>query len=174
VRYELLPDACLMSVEARSSVHPVRVETTRITGHLDADVEDGDVVVRPGARLEVMMDGLRSGNPLLDRETRRRMDLRRHPTLVAELSDARSLGSGRLACRGQVTFQERTQPVTGELRVHADDDGGLRIEGRQQVDVRRWGLQPPRLLVLKVDHEVTVELRLRARAGTPPSAGAAD
>jgi polyisoprenoid-binding protein YceI len=164
VRYELLHDACSMTIEARSSIHPIRVETPQVTGHLDADVEDGEVVVRAGARLEVVMDGLRSGNPLIDRETRRRMDLRRHPRLVAELSDARALGDGVLACRGQVTFQERTRPVTGELEVRAEEDGDLRIEGRQDVDVRRWGLEPPRLLVLKVDPEVTVHLRLRARA----------
>jgi hypothetical protein len=163
MRYELLHGACSMSVEARSSVHPVHVETSEVTGHLDAEVEQGQVVPRPGARIEVLMDGLRSGNPLLDRETRRRMDLRRHPRLVAELSDARPLGDGVLACRGQVTFQERTRPVTGELVVRADEDGDLHLEGRQEVDVRRWGLEPPRLLVLKVDPEVTVRLRLRAR-----------
>jgi hypothetical protein len=152
-----------MTFEARSSVHPIRVETAELSGRLEAEVVEGDVRVLPGARLEVPMDGLRSGNPLIDRETRRRMDLRRDPRLVAELLDARAAGDGLLACRGQVTFQGRTEQVEGELRVEEEDDGTLRLGGRQVVDVRRWGLQPPRLLVLKVDPEVRVHLELIAR-----------
>jgi hypothetical protein len=163
VRYELLDEGCSMTFEARSSVHPIRVETAEISGSFEAEAEGGAVRVLPGARLEVPMDGLRSGNPLIDRETRRRMDLRRDPRLVAELLDARPAGEGRLACRGEVTFQGRTEQVEGELHVEEQDDGSLRLGGRQVVDVRRWGLQPPRLLVLKVDPEVQVSLRLLAR-----------
>jgi hypothetical protein len=163
VRYELLHESCSMTFEARSSVHPIRVETTELSGRLEAEVAGGRVRVLPGARLEVPMDGLRSGNPLIDRETRRRMDLRRDPRLVAELLDARLAEDDVLACRGEVTFQGRTEPVDGELLVEERDDGTLRLSGQRVVDVRRWGLQPPRLLVLKVDPEVRVHLQLLAR-----------
>jgi hypothetical protein len=163
VRYELLREGCSITFEARSSVHPIRVETAEITGGLEAEVEGGQVRVLPGARLEVPMDGLRSGNPLVDRETRRRLDLRHDHRLVAELIDARPVGDGLLACRGEVTFQGRSQEVEGELHVGDQDDGTLRLSGGRVVDVRRWGLQPPRLLVLKVAPEVRVHLQLRAR-----------
>jgi polyisoprenoid-binding protein YceI len=163
VRYELVAGDSRLAFAARSSVHPIAVEAGEVRGHLDAEVEGEVIVVAPGARLEVDLAGIRSGNPLVDRETRRRLDLRRHPTLVAELSDARPLDAGMVACRGQVTFQGRTHPVTGELHVGRERDGTLHLEGRREVDVRRWGLEPPRLLVLRVEPEVTVRLRLLAR-----------
>lgn len=163
MRYELLREDCSMIFEARSSVHPIGVEAAEISGGLEAEVDGGDVRVLPGARLEVPMDGLRSGNPLIDRETRRRMDLRRDPRLVAELLDARRAGGGRLVCRGAVTFQGRTEQVEGELQVEEQDDGALLLSGQRVVDVRRWGLRPPRLLVLKVDPQVRVHLQLVAR-----------
>jgi hypothetical protein len=167
MRYELVEGACRMAMVARSSVHPIRVEATQLEGWLEAEVEDGRVSLAPGARLEVHLEGLRAGNPLVDRETRRRLDLRRHPRLEAELTSARAVGGDRLACTGDVTFQGRTCTVAGELRVTPREDGGLDLEGDHLADVRRWGLEPPRLLILKVDPEVQVRLELVARPVAP-------
>jgi hypothetical protein len=163
MRYELVEGASRMSMVARSSVHPIRVEATQLAGGLEAELEAGRVTLVPGARLEVHLEGLRSGNPLVDRETRRRLDLRRHPRLEAELTTARHGTGDLVACTGDVTFQGRTCTVTGELRVTPRADGGLDLEGDHLADVRRWGLEPPRLLILKVDPEVQVRLELVAR-----------
>lgn len=167
MHHELVADRCRMTIEARSSLHPIRVETTELTGHLDVERTDRGVAIASGARLEVELGGLRSGNPLVDTETRRRIDLRRHPRLTATLLSATPAGDGTLACVGEVTFQDRTERVEGRLEVR-DADEGLEISGTQVVDVRRWGLRPPRLLVLKVEPEVRIRLDLRARPADAP------
>jgi hypothetical protein len=167
VRYELVEGACTMEMVARSSLHPVRVEATAMTGSLEASDEDGQLTVAPGAHLEVRLDELRSGNALIDRETRRRLDLRRHPRLLAELNAARPAARDVLACTGAVTFQGRTCTVAGELRVSRREGGVLAFAGEHLADVRRWGLEPPRLLVLRVDPEVHVRLQLLARPVPP-------
>jgi hypothetical protein len=162
VHCELLGGASRLAIEARSSLHPIHVETREITGHLDAHMVDGEVVPHPGARMEVRVADLRSGNPLVDREARRRLDPRRHPTLVGELTSARRTARGVLGCEGEVTFQGRTCQVRGDLHVSLLGGGDLRLVGEQRVDVRRWGIEPPRLLALRVHPEVTVRLDLRA------------
>jgi hypothetical protein len=87
----------------------------------------------PSARLELAVDRLRSDNPLFERELRRRADARRHPGIV------------------------------GELRLLAGDDGGFELKGEQVFDIRDFGIDPPRLLMLKADPEVRVRVRLVAR-----------
>lgn len=162
-RYELLAGS-RPSISASSSVHPIEVQASDVRGGFEADPADGEFVVQPGAHLEVEVRDLSSGNVLVDRETRRRLDPRTHPVLAARLTAAEPAGPGVLACRGTVAFQGHTEPVEGELSVRRVAAGELSLSGEQRVDVRRWGVHPPRLLLLKVDPVVTVALELRAHA----------
>jgi hypothetical protein len=160
-RYELLADSRL-SIAANSSVHPIEVQATDVRGGFDAELVDGELVVEPGGHLEVDVRGLSSGNVLVDSETRRRLNPRAHPMLEARLTVAEPAGPGVLACRATVDFHGHARRVQGQLSVRQDGDGDLVLTGEQRVDVRRWGVQPPRLLLLKVDPIVAVTLELRA------------
>jgi hypothetical protein len=162
-RYALVVGASRLRIEARSTVHPIEVEASDLTGSFDADVAEGEVVVRPGAHLEIEVRDLSSGNVLVDQEARRRLDPRRHPRITAELTAWGPVSPGVAACRGVVAYQGRTVPVEGELRVTEAAGGGLVLEGRQRVDVRDWGIRPPRLLLVKVHPVVTVVLELHGR-----------
>lgn len=162
-RYELVPAESRLAISARSTTHPIQVEAGSVHGEFRA--ADGDA---PGfgspARLVVDVAGLQSGNLLIDRETRRRLDLRRHPSISAEVTSAHPTGeSGCFRCEGTVTVMGVTRPASGEISVEVGADGAIRLHGQQTFDVREWGLQPPRLLVLRVQPEVEVTLDVWGR-----------
>jgi polyisoprenoid-binding protein YceI len=161
----ILPDRSEVLVDARSSVHAIRGRASQLSGEVDVDIVDG----RPGSslrgRIEVPVRGLRSGNPLEDRELHRRVDARRFPTIVGEVRSATAVdGDGLFRVEGDITFHGVTQPVTGEVQVSVDSDAVV-IEGEHVFDVRDFGITPPRILMLRVEPEVTVRIRLAAALG---------
>ncbi len=147
-------------------MHPIHSTSTGLAGFVHLDVEARRPDAGPGAtlgRLEVPLGELRSGNPLIDRETRRRLDTKQHPSIVAELARLTELDDGRYGAEGKITAMGETSAVSGELTIAVGDDGRLTIEGEQEFDVRDWGVQPPKLLMLKVYPDVVVRVRLVAR-----------
>ncbi len=160
-RYELAPDRSRFEIDASSSVHGIHAATDGLTGFIEL-VDDGSAEPSLG-RLAVPLTGLKSGNPLVDRETRRRLDVKRHPEIVCELTELSALDNDRFRARGTITLLGETVEADGELRITVKDDE-LEIEGERTFDVRDWGVRPPRLLVLKVDPEVDVRIALTARS----------
>jgi polyisoprenoid-binding protein YceI len=160
----IVPEASEVLVEARSSLHAIHGRATQLSGEVEVEVVDG----RPGkslrGRIEVPVDGLRSGNPLEDRELHRRADARRFPAILGEVRSATSDGDGRFRVEGDVTFHGVTQSVTGEVRVSVEGDR-LVVEGEHVFDVRDFGITPPRILMLRVEPDVTVRIRLVVEPG---------
>jgi polyisoprenoid-binding protein YceI len=69
---------------------------------------------------------------------------------------------GRYRVRGAVTFRGVTREHTDELTVHPIEDGGVRLEGRSSFDVRDFGMDPPRILMLRVEPQVDVRVDIVA------------
>lgn len=166
-RYDIVPGASRVSVDASSSVHPIHVEATELSGFLDLEIaDDGELEPAgdPIGQVQVKVEDLKSGNRLIDKETDRRVDTRKHPNVVGELTSLESVGNGRYRASGEIKFHGVTHAVEGEMRIELDDDGKLVLTGQQTFDVRNWDLQPPKLLMLKVDPEVEVEIEVHAEA----------
>jgi polyisoprenoid-binding protein YceI len=159
-RYVLDPGRSQVWIAGSSSVHPVHATATGLEGWADVDIGSEPVIDAGEVRIEV--ERLRSGNPLVDRETRRRIDARRFPEIVGTVASAERLGDGRLAVTATVAFRGEECRVEGELILSTDADV-LVMEGSQIFDVRDWGLEPPRLALLKVHPEVEVRVHLEAR-----------
>ena len=142
---------------ATSSVHAIRT-TGSATGWLESAFDDDGF--SPGAalhgRLEIPLAGLTSGNPLIDREMKRRVDTSTHPFIVAEIVSTEDTGGNTARITGTIRFLDEETLVEGELNLHP----GPRLGGVGEFDVRWWGLEPPRLFMLKVDPIVTVEIDL--------------
>jgi hypothetical protein len=70
---------------------------------------------------------------------------------------------GGCQVRGTLTFHGTTKAVEGEV-VFEVRDGGRRLEirGERIFDVRDYRLQPPRLLLLRVQPQVTVRATVTA------------
>ena len=93
-RYLIDASKSRVSIEARSSLHPIHTETVGLEGWLDLDVHDGRIQV-DGARghVEFPVVKLKSGNALEDKELQRRIDARRFPIISGELEFIRENGA---------------------------------------------------------------------------------
>jgi polyisoprenoid-binding protein YceI len=171
VRHLLDPDRSELAIHATSSVHPIDTSAS-VTGWIDVDVDDdGRLDLSGSASGEVELDlrGMRSGNPLIDREAERRLQVGRHPTVTGRLLSLTAGDDGAFEGAGELDFHGVTRPVAGTLRIGADTDGELELTGSLELNVTDFGVKPPSLLVVRVHPEVRIELR--AVAVRDPAAG---
>ena len=147
-------------------MHPVHGSASNLSGYLDADFS-GDLLVTdppPKMHVEVPVEQLHSGNSLQDREMWKLIDSRRFPTIAADLRSLERDGAdGRYKASGDITLAGRQRRYSGNVTV-ARDGELLHVQGEIRLDIRDFGLQPPRFLMLKVDPEVNIRLRLLAAA----------
>lgn len=173
--YRLVPQRSTVQVEARSTLHPIHGEASGLSGTLDLGVAAGRLdVTRPWvASVSLPVAALRSANPLQDRELARRIDARRYPTIdgvvtaVEYLGDAGDPAGGgtteaRWRVTGDVTFRGVRRTHTDEVTVAVQPDGAVAIDGRSTFDIRDFGMEPPRILVLRVYPDVVVRVRALA------------
>jgi hypothetical protein len=162
-RFDFDPGFSQVWVEGSSSVHPIHGTATGVTGWIELVLSDDGTVDASGfaGEVHVAVDRLSSGNVLVDRETRRRIDATRHPEIVGRVTAAERIASDRLAVTGDIAFRGEVASVTGELVV-ARDSERLVVEGTQTFDVREWGLRLPRIGFLRVHPDVRVRVRLVA------------
>ncbi len=163
--YVLDPDRSMLSIEGRSTLHPIRSDATGLQGwvELTFDSRGGiDLAAPASAHLEFPLSRLRSGNPLLDRETERRVEAKRYPVITAELAQLASAeDADHVMARGAVSFHGVTTDLLGIVQLR-QDDGELEINGEVRFDVREFGVRPPRLLALRVHPEVAVIMHAHA------------
>jgi polyisoprenoid-binding protein YceI len=156
-RYSVDAAGAAIAFVATSSVHPIRTHGVA-SGWLEASFDDAGFA--PGknlrGRLEVPVADLSSGNPLVDREMKRRVDTATHPLIVAEIESTEDTNGNTATITGTIRFLGMETLVEGELNLFP----GPRLTGVGEFDVRWWGLEPPRLLMLRVDPIVTVEIDL--------------
>jgi polyisoprenoid-binding protein YceI len=165
-RFEIDPTASLMSVDGRSSLHPIHAETSGLQGWIDAEVlggGTGQVEVDAG-RLEIPLTQLFSGNRLYDAELHRRIDIRRYPTVTAVLSDWQPTGRpGSYRVRGDICFRGVTRGVEDDMALSVEDDHTVVLDGARVFDIRDFGMDPPRLLTMRVFPEVTIGVAVVGR-----------
>jgi polyisoprenoid-binding protein YceI len=152
-------------IAARSNVHPIRTEATGLEGWLDLDVRGGiiDVDQPLGGHLEFPVENLRSGNPLEDRELRRRIDARRYPTIVGDLKTMKQTDDqSRYIVGGDLTFRGTSRSYEGEMTIELPNTRTVSLSGESVFDIRDFGMDPPRILMLKVEPEVTVRVEIVA------------
>jgi polyisoprenoid-binding protein YceI len=158
-RFRIVPERSRIWVDARSSLHPIRVETTGLRGYLDATLVDG--ALAPGSpttgSIEIETDRMKSGNALYDHELERRLEVRKYPFIRGSVREVHALGDAqRYRVLGQLEFHGVVRPVEGEVRLRVVDQRTLEIEGERVFDLREYGLDPPRILMLKVYPDVRV------------------
>ena len=151
-------------IEARSSMHPIHGEAEGLEGSIEANVADGRIEVAEGPRIQIQLpvDKLQSGKRLEDAEMMRRIDARRFPKIRGETTELKENG-GAYRVRGDLTFHGVTRPVEGEVTISAPDERSLLIEGEQVFDIREFGVEPPKILMLKVHPDVRVRVKVVAQ-----------
>jgi hypothetical protein len=156
----------VLTFEARSTLHPVRGQNASIAGYIDADsMPVGTLVLdpTPAMHIDMAVEGLTSGNAMLDQQMWKLIDSKRFPRISADLRGlAPGSSPGRFSATGDVTLAGRVRSYEGEL-VFGLDPGVLVVDGDLVVDIRDFGLTPPSLLILRVDPVVKVHLHLVAK-----------
>ncbi len=155
-----------MQIEARSSLHPINARTNGLEGFVELEVRGGgkvNLAVAPSGRLSLPVGLLQSGNRLEDRELQKRIEARRFPTIDGVLTSMAPSGSdGGYRVRGDVSFRGVTRSCEDDMAVGLIDGDTLRLQGRSTFDIRDFGMQPPRILMLKVEPEVVVKVDIIA------------
>jgi polyisoprenoid-binding protein YceI len=159
-RLRIDPELSEVTLAARSSVHPIIAGARPrgwFEGVLDGAFSDDGAM---HGHIEIPVEDLSSGNRLIDRETRRRIDATAYPLIVGDLTGVVQAEPLRVVVEGEVEFYGQSVLLEGELHLERSPENAPIIVGEGTVDVRWWGLNPPRLLVLKVDPEIEVSVRL--------------
>jgi polyisoprenoid-binding protein YceI len=178
-RYDIVPERSRVWIDARSNVHPIHSTTDGLEGYIDFDgtaVADArgaavNIGANPSGRLSLRVERLRSGNRFEDRELHKRVDARRYPTIDGVLTSMKPVGTGgRYKVSGDVAFRGVTRPCEDEMSVTPLDDRTICLEGKSTFDIRDFGMEPPRILILRVEPDVVVRVEIVAtkRDGKQP------
>ncbi len=164
-RYRILPDQSSVTIDARSSLHPIHSSTDGLEGFVELEAEAGriDATAPVAGKLSLPVSRLSSGNRLEDRELQKRIDARRFPTIEGELTALQPDGDDdRYRVTGNLSFRGVTKRYEDGLTVNVVDDHTLRLSGAATFDIRDFGMEPPRILMLKVEPEVAVRVDIVA------------
>lgn len=152
-------------VRARSSIHDTDTVWDAVSGTITADPAD-----LAAAEVELAVDMTRydAGDFLRNRKLKKDLGLEKYPTArfrLAALREVAEVAEGRFTARAEGTIEWRTRTVS----IAAKGDGTLdaselRATARFDLDVRGFGVEPPRFLMFKVENVVAVEVTLVARA----------
>ncbi len=163
--YRLDPGSCRVWFDGRTNLHPVHGEASGLEGSIEAAVSDGklDLSTPPQAHVELSIDRLRAGNPMIDREMQRRLEVRRYPRAIGELREVSESGSRGYRVVGELTLHGVSRRLEVDVDVDIPDDDTLRVSGEHEIDIRDFGIDPPRLAFLKAEPGVHFGVEVVAR-----------
>ena len=156
-RYRLVPERSKIWAEARSSLHPINVETAGLEGFVEMTIVDGHIDATAPVSGSVELDAslLKTGNGLYDRELESKLEMRKYPRVrgrVLSVKAADSVTTYRV--QGELSLRGQTSAVQGDVRMRMIDANTVEFQGEQTIDIRNFGLEPPKFLMLRVYPEV--------------------
>jgi polyisoprenoid-binding protein YceI len=137
-----------------------------LEGYIELTIEDEggvDLSVAPTGTVSLPVTRLSSGSRFEDRELHKRLAVRRYPTIRGVLTAMEPAdGEGRYRVSGDVAFRGVTRACRDEMTVTVVDGRTLRLDGESTFDIRDFGMEPPRILMLKVEPDVVVRVDIVA------------
>jgi len=165
-RYVIDPARSKVWIEARSNVHPIHSETDGLEGFVQLEFRaDGAVDQSAGSagHVRLPVDRLKSGNRLEDRELQKRIDAKAFPDITGELDRlAENESDGSYLVSGDVTFRGVTRRHEDLMTITEVDEHTVRLEGESRFDIREFGMQPPKVLMLRVEPVVDIRVEIYA------------
>jgi polyisoprenoid-binding protein YceI len=155
-----------VEVSLRVNLHPSHISAPALSGHIDCEL---DARNRPrfdapySANLALPVKAITSGNGLQDREMRRRFDAGRHPSITARVTKGQALRqAGHYRAVAQLTMHGQTREITAEVDLRVDGPT-MTVDGQQVINVKDFGIDPPNLILLRMEPEVDVRVHIVAR-----------
>jgi polyisoprenoid-binding protein YceI len=165
-RYVITPARSQVWIDARSNVHPIHSATDGLEGYVDLELSaEGEVnlLADMSGQLTLSVDRLKSGNRMEDRELAKRIDARRFPTITGVLGTiATSDSAGAYTVAGEITFRGVTHHHADIMNISSVDSDTIQLDGQSRFDIREFGMEPPRMLMLKVEPEVDIRVEIFA------------
>ena len=156
-RYRLVPERSKIWADARSSLHPISLETTGLEGFLEMTIVDGHLDTSAPVSGSVELDAslLKTGNGLYDRELASKLEIRKYPRVRGRIISVKALDSGTsYRVQGELSLHGQTSQVQGDVQMRMIDATTVEFQGEQTIDIRNFGLEPPKFLMLKVYPDV--------------------
>jgi polyisoprenoid-binding protein YceI len=75
---------------------------------------------------------------------------------------------GRFLVQGDLTFRGVTRSVEDSMTLTAVDERTIRLAGESTFDIRDFGMEPPRILMLRVAPHVKVRVEVFAERDMSP------
>ncbi len=158
-----------VKVGLRINLHPSHIDANALTGVIECEVDDQGKprLDQPySADLALPVEAIKSGNGIQDREMRRRFDVGRYPTISARVTKGEALeGDGHYRAVAQLTMHGQTREISGDIVLHVDGTT-MTIDGQQVINVKDFGIDPPRLIILKVEPDVDLTVHIVAELQT--------
>ena len=165
-RYSIVPDRSQVWIDARSNLHPIHSSTSGLEGYVELDLAPSgivDLAGTPAGRLSLPVNRLKSGNRMEDRELQKRIDARKFPRIEGQLEQIAPDGSdASYRVSGEVTFRGVSRRHEDRMDISPVDDRTIRMSGESSFDIRDFGMQPPKVLLLRVEPEVQVRVEIYA------------
>lgn len=165
-RYKIAPERSHVWIDARSNLHPIHSTTDGLEGYVELELgpEGGvDLSVPSAGKLSLSVDRLSSGNRMEDRELQKRIDARRFPTIEGVLDKIEKSGDdSNYRVSGDVIFRGISRHHEDLMNISAVDEQTIQMGGESQFDIREFGMEPPRMLMLKVQPEVGIRVEIVA------------
>ncbi len=165
-RYRIVPERSRVWIEGRSTLHAIHSTADGLEGFIQLEQDESGQPTRatpPAGKLSLPLARLSSGNALEDGELRRRIDIKTFPTIDGMLTNMERVdGTDRYRVSGDLAFRGVLRACEDEMSLEPVDDRTVRLEGRSTFDIRDFGMDPPRLLMVRVEPEVKVRVEIIA------------
>lgn len=164
-RLTLKPERSMLIAEVRTNTHPFRATASGVRGHIEGEMfADGrcNLAAPYRAKLELPVRNIESGNRLRDLELHRRFESDRYPNVLVNLKQAWTLQHDG-AYRALVDINARGRIASMEVDLRMMVEGPrLIVEVEREVDMRDFGISPPRFFWARIEPVIRVRLRLVA------------
>jgi len=94
---------------------------------------------------------------------RRRFDVSKYPTITARVTHGEALaGDGRYRAAAELNMHGIKRGISGDVQISVDGTT-MTIDGQQVINVKDFGIDPPRLIILKVEPDVDLQVHIVAQ-----------
>jgi polyisoprenoid-binding protein YceI len=156
-----------VDIDLKVNLHPSHITATGLTGTIECelDEEGRPRLDRPyTADLVLPVSAISSGHGLQDREMRRRFDSSRYPVIEAKVTRGEAINGhdGRYRATAQLSMHGHTKELSGEVALQVTGDT-MTVDGEHVINVKDYGIEPPRLIILKVEPDVDLRAHIVAK-----------
>lgn len=165
-RYRVDTARSEVGIGLRVNLHPSHITATGISGEVECELDEQGHprLDQPySAALTLPIASISSGIGLQDRLMRQRFDAQRYPNITARVvkGEVIDVDQGRYRATATLTMHGQTREVQGEVRLQFNN-GTLTADAPTTLNMQDFGIDPPRLIVLKVEPEIDVSAHIVA------------